>query len=81
MTISLKFIFLIGMKKTKGSIGLKTLPCSNTPTPGNLLADNIKACFILAGFITFPRCRTPTMKLIFNLSLGTNKDIYVKILK
>ena len=41
-------------------------PCSNIPTPGNLLALAMRACFILAGLMTPPvehhalqQCDTP----------------------
>jgi hypothetical protein len=37
----------------------KALPCSKILTPGRRLAEDIRACFILAGLITLPRCKTP----------------------
>lgn len=33
-------------------------------TPGRRRADAIKACFMLAGFMTSARCRTPLAKRV-----------------
>ena len=51
----------LGKKLNRKLSELETsyLPCSNMLTPGRRLADDIRACFILAGLITLPRCRTP----------------------
>ena len=36
-----------------------TLQKEQKNVPGNLLADDIKACFMLAGLMIEPRCKTP----------------------